>query len=231
MYQHEAHLANIVTSYCTCLGGIMPLLYCAFTGVQPRRWVLVYFFVFLTGVPTVWLHAVEGNRLASFFDTGSNILLAWWLIVATSGDFLKPNARRWLVGITLACNLAAWAWLLYEVFAPAKTPLLTFGAHGQFYTGEVALIANSWVTAILFIRYRGQVSKASRPFLYTVIVMFLAGMVLATGDNAQISFYIFPWHAAWHILGAFGFITFWAFNHIRFSEQGLGVRGQGRRRE
>ncbi len=218
MYQHDAHLANIVTSYCTCLGGLMPLLYCAFTRVQPRRWVLVYFFVFLTGVPTVWLHAVEGDRLASFFDTGSNILLAWWLIVATAGDFLKPAARRRLVGITLACNTVAWLWLLYEVFAPEKLPLLRIGAHGEFYAGEIALIANCWVAAILFFRFRGQISKASRPFMYTILVMFFLGMILATGDNDHISLYILPWHATWHIVGAFGFITFWAFNHVRFSE-------------
>ena len=38
-YLHEAQLANIVTSYCTCLGGIMPLLFTALTRPQPRRWV------------------------------------------------------------------------------------------------------------------------------------------------------------------------------------------------
>ena len=218
MYQHEAHLANIVTSYCTCLGGIMPLLYCVYTGVQPRRWVMVYFFVFLTGLPTVWLHAVEGNRVASFFDTGSNILLAWWLIVAASGDFLQPSSRKKLIGITLACNLLVWAWLIAEIFAAKKIPLISFGAHGYFNVGEVALIANCWVTVILFIRFRKQVSRASSPFLYTVIVMFFAGMLLATASNSHISLYILPWHAAWHILGAFGFITFWVFNHVRFSE-------------
>ncbi len=218
MYLHEAHLANIVTSYCTCLAGIMPMLYCAFTGVQPRRWILVYFFVFLTGVPTVWLHTVEGNRVASFFDVGSNILLAWWLIVAASGDFMEPSSRRKLVGITLVCNLLVWAWLVAEIFAQEKRPVITFGAHGQFYMGEAALIANCWVSAILFMCHRRQVSNAARPFLYLVLIMFLIGMGLATAGNERISIYILPWHATWHILGAFGFITFWVFNHIRFSE-------------
>ena len=41
MYLHEAHLANIVTSYCTCLGGLIPLVYCAYTRNQPRRWVAI----------------------------------------------------------------------------------------------------------------------------------------------------------------------------------------------
>ena len=218
MYQHEAHLANIVTSYCTCLGGIMPLLYCALTGVQPRRWVLVYFCVFLTGVPTVWLHAVEGNRLASFFDTGSNILLAWVVIAAVTGDYMRPGPRRTLLGITLALNTLVWLWLLYEVFAPEKRPLLRLWDHGHFYTGEVALITNGLIAAFLFLFYHDRINRAARPLLYATLAIFIAGLVLATGDNDHITWYILPWHAAWHIVGAFGFITLWVFNHVRFSE-------------
>ena len=37
-YLHDAQLANIVTSYCTCLGGLLPLLFCAIAGKQPARW-------------------------------------------------------------------------------------------------------------------------------------------------------------------------------------------------
>ncbi|HPA42061.1 MAG TPA: hypothetical protein PKV69_08625 [Candidatus Hydrogenedentes bacterium] len=35
MYLHDAQLANIVTSYCTCLGGILPLLFCLLTRPIP----------------------------------------------------------------------------------------------------------------------------------------------------------------------------------------------------
>ena len=217
MYLHDAHLANIVTSYCTCLGGIIPLIYCALTRNQPRRWVLVYFCVFLTGLPTVWLHTVEGNRVASFFDVGTNILLAWAMIAAVSGDYMNAPARRRLLGITLSLNTLAWCWLVYEIFAPEKKPLLTLWDSGHFYTGEVALILNAFVVVTLFVRYRRMINEASRPFLYLIIAMFLFGLVLATADNEHISSYIFPWHAVWHIVGAFGFITLFMFNHLRFS--------------
>lgn len=217
MYMHDAHLANIVTSFCTCLGGIIPLMYCAFTRNQPRRWVYVYFCVFLTGLPTVWLHTVEGNRVASFFDVGTNILLAWAMIAAVSGDYMGAPARRRLLGVTLSLNTLAWCWLVYEIFAPEKKPLLTLWESGHFYTGEVTLILNAWVVAALFVFYRRRISDAARPFLYSIIVLFLLGMMLATGDNDHISAYIFPWHAVWHIVGAFGFITLWMFNHLRFS--------------
>ena len=217
MYLHDAHLANIVTSYCTCLGGIIPLIYCAVTRSQPRRWVLVYFCVFLTGLPTVWLHTVEGNRVASFFDVGTNILLAWVMIAAVSGDYMGAPARRRLLGITLSVNTLAWCWLVYEIFAPEKKPLLTLWESGHFYAGEVALILNAWVVVFLFVRYRRGIAEAARPFLYLIIATFLLGMILATADNEHISSYIFPWHATWHIVGAFGFITLFMFNHQRFS--------------
>lgn len=218
MYQHDAHLANIVTSYCTCLGGIMPMLYCLFTRVQPMRWFWVYFCVFLTGVPTVWLHAVEGNRVASFFDTGSNILLAWVIIVAITGDYMAPSPRKKILTVTLLFNVLVWAWLIYEIFAEEKKPLLRMYSTGNFYTGEVALIINSLIAAFVFVLYRHRIHAAAKPFLYLTLAIFLFGLVLATGDNDFITWYIVPWHAAWHIVGAFGFITLWFFNHIRFTE-------------
>ena len=223
MYLHEAHLANIVTSYCTCLGGLMPLIYCACTHNQPRRWVWVYFCVLLTGLPTVWMHTVEGNRVASFFDVGTNILLAWMLIVAVSGDYMSSPSRKRLVGITLALNVFAWCWLFYEIFAPTKMPLLTLWESGHFYTGEIVLILNALFGAALFMVYRKHITPAARPFLYTVLGMFIIGLLLATGDNEHIIGYIFPWHATSHIVSAFGFITLWIFNHIRFSERRLAV--------
>ena len=217
-YLHEAHLANIVTSYCTCLAGIMPMLYTLLTRKQPGRWFFVYFCILLTGIPTVWLHTVEGNRVASFFDTGSNIFLAWALQIAVSGDFMRRRPRITLLSITTVVNLCAWSWMIYEIFAPEKKPLLTFGEFGHFMVGEVTLIANAWVVAVLFFVYYGRIPRAARPLLLLTLAMFLLGMFLATASNEQVSGYIFPWHATWHIVGAFGFITMWVFNHVRFSE-------------
>ena len=41
-------------------------------------------------------------------------------------------------------------------------------------------------------------------------------MFLATAANDVVTFYILPWHATWHVVVAFGFITMWAFNQMRF---------------
>jgi len=61
-FQHQAQLANAVTGFATCLAGIMPLLYCWLFRPQPRRWVLAYLCILVTGIPTVWLYAYEGTR-------------------------------------------------------------------------------------------------------------------------------------------------------------------------
>lgn len=227
-YLHEAQLANIVTSYCTCLGGIMPLLFTAMTRSQPRRWVFVYACILLTGIPTVWLHSVEGNRLASFFDVGTNIFLAWALIVAVSGDFLRPASRRRLLSMVTPINLLVLVWLFLEISVVEKRPLIRFGGFGEFYTGEVVLIANAWVVTILFLRHARQIPRPSRPLLYLMVALFFSGMVLATASNREIMWRILPWHAAWHIVGMFGFVTMWLFNDTRFNPPLPGPAESGR---
>ena len=224
-YQHDAQLANIVTSYCTCLAGIMPMVFTLLTRAQPARWFAVYLCILITGIPTVWLHSVEGNRLASFADVGTNILLAWALQIAVSGDFMHRPSRRVLLSITTGFNVLVWGYLAWEVQAPKKVPFLSFGEFGQFYAGELALILNAFIVTGLFIRYHGRIERRARPILYLVICMFLIGMILASASNSHISPWIFPWHAAWHIVGAFGFMALWLFNHVRFNEAARTAEG------
>jgi len=52
-FQHQAQLANAVTGLATCFGGIMPLLFCRLYRPQPRRWMLAYLCILITGIPTV----------------------------------------------------------------------------------------------------------------------------------------------------------------------------------
>ncbi len=147
-------------------------------------------------------------------------MLAWAMIVAASGDFLSRAARARLLGVITPLNIAGVGWLVWEIFAPRKVPLITFGTFGQFYAGEVFLITNAWVVAILFILGRGQIPPKARPALWLVIAIFFTGMLMATAANHVVTAYIFPWHAIWHITGMAGFLTLWLFNHIRFNAPG-----------
>jgi hypothetical protein len=216
---HKAQLANAVTSFATCLGGIMPLLFTALAKRQPARWVFVYLCVFITGIPTVWLHAFEGNRVASFFDCGTNILLAWALQIAVSGDFLESGTRKRLLTVSTCVNACVLSWMAYEIYLPKKTPLLVFGSFGQFYVGEVALILNAFVGVAIFIVNFKRIPSEARGLFTLIFAMFFCGMLLATADNSYVSLRVFAWHAVWHLVGAFGFVTLWVFNHVRFNEQ------------
>jgi cell division protein FtsW (lipid II flippase) len=61
-----------------------------------------------------------------------------------------------------------------------------------------------------------RIPPRARPLLYLVTILFVIGALLATASNQRVDFQILAWHATWHIVGAFGFIALWAFNHVRF---------------
>lgn len=215
-YQHDAQIANIATSYATCLAGIIPLLLCVLNRRHPPRWMMVYLCVLVTGIPTVWLHAREGDLVAGFFDVGTNILLAWVVQIAASGDFMKPAPRRMLLTLTTVFNVCVWSWLIFEVVSGVKRPIIRFGEFGHFNAGEMALIINSWIgTVLMFLNLR-RTPRRAHALLYLTFVLFFIGMILATASNKQITWYILPWHATWHIVSAFGFVVLWAYNHERF---------------
>lgn len=219
-FQHQAQLANAVTGFATCMAGIMPLLYCWLVRKHPPRWHFAYFCILLTGIPTVWLHAYEGNRIASATDTGSNIFLTWAIQVAIAGDFMRAATRRRFVIATTLAMLAAVGFLFYEaMFLPVKVKIIDLGPYGYFHIGQTLLIINGWVaTGLFFINLR-KIPKNARSLLLLTFVMFFGGMILASAGNARLTMRVFAWHAVWHLLGAFALITLWLFNDVRFAEQ------------
>ena len=57
----------------------------------------------------------------------------------------------------------------------------------------------------------------AKPLLWLCAAIFFAGMLLATASNEEIVPPFFAMHALWHLVGAFGFVVLWAFNHVRFA--------------
>lgn len=215
-FLHRAQLANAVTGFATCLAGIMPLLWTAMIGGQPRRWTFVYGCIVLTGIPTVWFHAYEENTTAAAFDVASNIFLVWAMQIGVAGDFMTPRKRNIFLGIVTLLNALAFAWIFSEIGAESKLKLIDFGAWGFFYVGEVALILNSFLVTGIFFAHLRRIPPVARPLLYTVFILFFAGMLLATADNSLVLGRIFALHALWHLIGAFALTTLWLFNHVRF---------------
>jgi hypothetical protein len=219
-------LANTVTGFATLFSGCVALLLCRTVAPQPARWRFAYWTIVVTGVFTVTLHGfgetVSGfgpRWFWAFLDTGSNIVVAWALALGVLGDYYGPDARRVGRPLLTAAMLVGVGWHLYDRLpGTERSYLIPFGAWGGFYPGESWLIALSFVVVGLFAARRERIPARARPLLSAVVAIFLAGMLLATASNEKVVYPFFSLHALWHLVGAFGFVVLWAFNHVRFED-------------
>lgn len=221
-------LANTVTGFATFFSGLLPLALCYLMGKQPGRWIFAYWMIVVTGVFTVTLHGfgetnpVIGERwFWSFLDTGSNIVVSWSLALAVLGDFYSRRTRAWASPAATVAMLVGVAWHFYDRLpGTTRRYLIPFGEWGGFYPGETWLIGFSWLVLGLFIGKWRAIPATSRPLLVLTYSIFFFGMLLATASNSKIVYPFIPMHALWHIVGAYGFIVLWAFNHVRFCGPG-----------
>lgn len=219
-------LANTVTGFATLGAGVMCLLLTWTTRPHPRAWVGVYWTIVVTGLFTITLHGFGetvpwGRRhLWSLLDTGSNLIVSWAITLAVLADYYDSPATRRNVGLTATAAMLLGWWFLWRLPGdPAqRTYLIPLGAFGGFHGGEFMLICLSWLVAALFYIRRARIPAAALPGLWLVLAIFFCGMLLATASNDQIGYPFFAYHALWHIVGAFGFVAFWVFNHTRFAE-------------
>ena len=218
-------LANTTTGFATLFSGIFPLLYCHFMLKQPPRWIFAYWMILITGVFTVTLHGfgetnpVWGARwFWAFLDTGSNIVVTWSVALAILGDYYTPKTRLWAGPLATLAMLAGVGWHYYDRMPSTERFLvIPLGKWGGFYPGEFALILFSLLVVILLFAKWKRIPKEARPLLVLVAVIFFLGMLLATASNDMIVYPFLSIHALWHLVGAYGFMTLWAFNHVRFS--------------
>lgn len=219
-------LANTVTGFATLFSGALALLFCHTVAPQPARWRFAYGTIVVTGVFTVTLHGF-GETVAgfgprwfwAFLDTGSNIVVTWALALAVIGDYYTPRfARRARPALTLAM-LVGVAWHLYDRWpGTQRAYLIPFGSWGGFRPGQTFLIAFAWGVFALFWAKRARIPARARPLLGVVVAIFVAGLGLATASNERVVYPFFAMHALWHLVGAFGFVALWAFNHVRLAE-------------
>lgn len=209
-------LANTVTSFCTILAGVVPLLFCRWVGPQPPRWVAFYASIVLTGIPTFLWH---GWLLPVFqvLDVGSNLLLGVALQVAVLGDFYAPATQRrvgWASGVL---NGLVVVWMVSEAVVGPQAYAIDLGDFGGFFVGEAMLIADSLLATALIYARRDRIPDRARPLLYVVTGSFILGLYLASASGTTVHHRWLSYHALWHVVGAFGFVVFWAFNHVRFT--------------
>ena len=220
-------LANTVTGFATLFSGMLPLALTYLMHPQPKRWIFVYWTIVVTGVFTVTLHGfgetnpVWGARwFWSFLDTGSNIVVTWAIAYAILGDFFTPQTQRWARPVATIVMLVGVAWHYYDRLpSTPQAYLIPLGNWGGFYPGEAWLIGFSWLTLGLFVAKWAEIPQKAKPLLRVTAAIFFFGMLLATASNEKIVYPFIPLHALWHLVGAYGFIVLWAFNHVRFSTE------------
>lgn len=207
-------LANSVTSFCTIGAGVVTLLLCRYVGAQPDRWLRAYLCIFITGIPTLGWHGWGGEawRVA---DIGTNLLLAYVLQLAVLGDYYGTAFRRRFTLVSTVVNALGILWLIREGLQGGATSTLRLGEGASFQIGELVLILDSFAITGLFYARRQHIPAAAAPLLRLVVACFLVGLWLATAEGNVVDGRIWSYHALWHVLGAFGFIFLWAFNHVR----------------
>lgn len=215
-------LANAVTSFCTIGAGLTTLLLCRYVGAQPDRWLTAYFCLFLTGIPTLGWHGwgLEAWRVA---DVGTNLLLAYALQLAVLGDYYRTSFRRRFAAASGLVNAFAVLWLLSEGARGGPAMAIDLGAFGGFQVGETVLIIDSVAVVWLMATQRHRIPAAAMPLLRLVILCFTVGLVLASAAGDTVHGRIGSYHALWHVVSGFGFLFFWAFNHVRM-QHGDGLR-------
>jgi hypothetical protein len=214
----DTALANAVSAYATTLSGLLALALTTLMGAQPKRWLIAYLCVVVTGVATVWYHGFGETFWPGLADIGTNLLLAWALQVAVLGDFYTPTTRRRVAWLSGAVILTFIAWKVAVGPGSSSAFPVTLGSFGGFNVGEVLLIANSLLVVGLFYARRAVIPQNARPLLYLLTATFFAGLLLATASNHRVDLQVMAYHATWHIVAAFGFIELWAFNHVRFAQ-------------
>lgn len=215
-------LANTMTGFATLLAGVMPLLYCHLVDRHPPRWMLVYWLIAVTGVFTITLHGfgetspVLGARwFWAFLDTGSNIVVAWAIVIAILGDHYSPSTRQWASPAATLMMVLGVAWHFVDRYSGGSY-LIGFGDWGGFRPGQTWLIGFAFAASALFYVKAARVPARAKPLLYLVTAVFLFGLALATAKSDRILYPFLSLHALWHVVGAFGFMTLWVFNDVRF---------------
>lgn len=220
MYLHDAHISNVVTSFATLWSGIIVTLFWWYEGKQPLRWLFFYLAIIITAIPTIVHHMHPTQQFWTSIDIMSNILLVWALELALAGDFLKEVLYKKFVCVLSIINLLVVLKLGYEIYSPPEDIFLSLGEKSGFTFGEVALILNAILSVSVIAYYSKTFTRKQKSILKVLIAMFLLGLILATGSDDYIKPTFIGWHSLWHVTGAFGFVVFWFFNHLRFSREG-----------
>ncbi len=210
-------LANTVTAYATILSGVLCIVLTFVTRPQPYRWLFFYFCIILTGIPTVWYHGFGETFEAGVADVGAEYLLVWSLQFAVLGDYYSKRHRLLIAVVSAMVNVAVV--LVMVTAALTRSKLFGMNPQGPSWTtvSNAVLVVDAALVVFLFFAKLSKMYPNSKPLLYLNVAIFVVGLLLAGPANSTVGFGILAYQATWHIVGAFGFVTLWIFNLVRFA--------------
>jgi hypothetical protein len=208
-------LANAVTGFATLFSGLITLLFTYLIAPQPLRWRVAYASIIVTGIPTIWFHGFGETPTQRMADVGSNFVVGLCMVFAVLGDYYRGLPRRLIASALVLLNVLGVAEMLLTNAGSGR--LFSIGGVG-YSIRQLVLIADSLAATVLLYLRLSQISPRARPLLHAQTLTFLIGAFFAANGNHIVSWQVVSWHALWHLIGAFGFVLIWGFNHVRFAQ-------------
>ena len=210
-------MANSITSFGTLFSGLFPLFISLLYKNQPKRWIVAYLSIFLSGIITYAYHTFGEGFLLHVGDWASNLAITSTILIAMIGDgFDSKIKNRFLLFL---CSISIISIVLVLGLGENNLDLffVRIGAGGFFLIELILLASTLGIFTVAFMYWKKYDSK-ERVLLIIIFFLFLVGGIFSTADNHDIWFNLFPAHATWHMLHTFAFLTLWKFNEIRFNK-------------
>ena len=215
-----AILANTVSAYSIIFAGLFALALSLTMRPQPFRWSVVYLAISLSGIASVWHESTGGIFPARIADICGILFLLWVAQIAVLFDFYSPLFRRMTIAFAGIINLFS-IWLIYSGGAKQITELIInipFGKEWGYSLSETIMLVNGALLVILIFSRFGAIAVNARPLLYLTSGIFFLGVLLSIPATEDVDFQFLAYHSIWHIAASYAFISFWAFNHVRFEK-------------
>lgn len=210
-------MANSITSFGTLFSGLFPLLICLLYKNQPKRWIIAYLSIFLSGIITYAYHTFGEGFLLHVGDWASNLAITGTILIAMIGDGFDVKLLKRFTLLLSAISIISIVVVLILGENNLDMLFIKIGTGGYFLIEIILLLSTLGIFTFAFMYWKKYDSK-EQLLLIIIFLLFLIGGIFSTADNHEIWFEVFPAHATWHMIHTFAFITLWKFNEIRFNK-------------
>ena len=213
-------MANSITSFGTLFSGLFPLFFSLLYKNQPKRWIVVYLSIFLSGIITYAYHTFGEGFLLHVGDWASNLAITSTILIAMIGDGFDSKTKNRFVLFLSILSILSIALILILGENNLDLLFVRIGTSGYFLIELILLVSTLGIFTVAFMYWK-KYDSIEQLLLIIIFFLFLIGGIFSTADNHEIWFTLFPAHATWHMMHTFAFLTLWKFNEIRFNKENV----------